>query len=507
MRKYNIIIIEDEPYAARYIKTIAESIQNLTVSALYESAEEALELEDFSNIDIVITDIKMAGMTGIELLKEINKTKPGIKSVIISGYSDFSYAKEAIHIGVSNYILKPINEEELTEILIKIYRELEKKDSDELEKILNIVYQNSETILNNADQYEWDFSGILMVAGSVKQETLIRFCYNLTRKWEGKRYIFLLYRYTLLILEKDLSKSRSDLKKIANMIQNNREYNGNSMLCLIGEFPIDFQNIKDLNNELAKMYKYHQQNLIPGKTQILYYSMDFYTNIEISRSEKAITDKLMQNINTQNFDGFQNYYKKLFDLFEERQSSIYSIKQSIYGIVIHLFYIDAEKTDPVIEINKILRTLYSCKSYEEARERVWNILSPLLLRFQTEKINMQSHSLQIYGKITDYVNMNISNNYSLQEISDMFGISQPYVSKLFRKYYNGSYKEYVINRKMTIAIQLMKENPDIQIKEIAEKVGYEQAYFSSSFYKIMGEYPKQYRSHLISEGNEKIEEI
>ncbi len=137
--------------------------------------------------------------------------------------------------------------------------------------------------------------------------------------------------------------------------------------------------------------------------------------------------------------------------------------------------------------------LYRCTSYEQAQNCVSSAVEPLLGRLSAGHSMAQSQSQEMFWKITEFLNSHIKNNYSLQEISDTFGISQPYVSKLFRMYSGSSYKEYVTNRKITTAIQLMERQPNILIKDIAEQVGYDQLYFSTVFCRITGEYPKQYR--------------
>lgn len=157
---------------------------------------------------------------------------------------------------------------------------------------------------------------------------------------------------------------------------------------------------------------------------------------------------------------------------------------------------DANSIDPVVEINRVLRELYGCASYQQAQECVWRTVDSLISRVRAAQSSSQPQSQQIFWKIIEYLNTHIRENFSLQEISDAFGISQPYVSKLFRMYSGKSYKEYVTDRKIATAISLMERDRNILIKDVAEQVGYDQLYFSTVFYRITGEYPKQYRENL-----------
>ncbi len=116
-----VIIADDEKWVrAAIIRTIP--FENLGLSLVCEASNglEALEFCKKFKPDILITDIKMPGLTGLELIKELNDIMPSIKIVIISGYSDFEYAKAAMNYGITDYILKPVDQNEISNVLLKI---------------------------------------------------------------------------------------------------------------------------------------------------------------------------------------------------------------------------------------------------------------------------------------------------------------------------------------------------------------------------------------------------
>ena len=84
-------------------------------------------------------------------------------------------------------------------------------------------------------------------------------------------------------------------------------------------------------------------------------------------------------------------------------------------------------------------------------------------------------------------------NYSLSEICQVYGVSQPYIRKIFRKYTHCTYSKYVSEKKITFAKQLIESNPDILIKDVAEAVGVETFYFSNIFSKSIGMTPSEYK--------------
>ena len=113
---YKILLVDDEVEVRKsIIKKINWEEEGFLVVGDAENGVEALEKIENLNPDLVFTDIRMPYMDGLELINEINIRYPLIKSIIFSGFDDFDYAKEAIKMGVIEYVLKPVSAVELTE--------------------------------------------------------------------------------------------------------------------------------------------------------------------------------------------------------------------------------------------------------------------------------------------------------------------------------------------------------------------------------------------------------
>ncbi len=120
-----LVIAEDEKWVRT---TIIDSIpfDDLNLSLIGEASNglEALEICKSTSPDILLTDIRMPGLNGIELIEILKEIKPAIKIVIVSGYSDFEYAKAAMKFGVRHYLTKPVDEEEIFNVLSDIISEI-----------------------------------------------------------------------------------------------------------------------------------------------------------------------------------------------------------------------------------------------------------------------------------------------------------------------------------------------------------------------------------------------
>ena len=121
MAKVKVLLVEDEFLARELIKDIlCKHSDDFTLIGEFSSAVEALDSFDECVPDIVITDINMPAINGIEMSRRVFEVYPDVKVVIISGYDNFEYAQAAVNIGVSGYILKPITENDLMDCLNKL---------------------------------------------------------------------------------------------------------------------------------------------------------------------------------------------------------------------------------------------------------------------------------------------------------------------------------------------------------------------------------------------------
>ncbi len=125
---YTYLIVDDEMIERKGIRMLLSRMN------IRENILEALEVFEKEKIDVLLTDINMPFMDGIELLSRIHEEYPGTETVIFSGYDEFSYAKKAISYGVSAYILKPVNPEEFEKVVGEINKKLAKSEREEKRK-------------------------------------------------------------------------------------------------------------------------------------------------------------------------------------------------------------------------------------------------------------------------------------------------------------------------------------------------------------------------------------
>ena len=125
---YKMIIVDDENGVRDILSDfINNNDLGFEVAVSFSGAKRALEYLETNNVDLILSDIKMPQMSGIEFIEIVSEKYPGMRKVLVSGYSEFEYVKAAIKFDVDNYLLKPIDYDEIVEVLTKIKNKLDEE--------------------------------------------------------------------------------------------------------------------------------------------------------------------------------------------------------------------------------------------------------------------------------------------------------------------------------------------------------------------------------------------
>ena len=157
---YKALVVDDEPIILKgFDNLISWEEFGIEIAAKAENGKAALQIARKEKIDLLITDIRMPEMSGLELLKTIRREGKNIKVIILSGYDDFQYVKEASKYGIENYLLKPIEENELEETLLHLTEKLENEQKQQNR------LQESYQLLRSNILYRW-------ITGTIGEEEL-----------------------------------------------------------------------------------------------------------------------------------------------------------------------------------------------------------------------------------------------------------------------------------------------------------------------------------------------
>lgn len=482
MEQMKVIIAEDEPIVARYMKGILESLGGFLVAAVCENGEDAIVQCKKENPHLLITDIKMPGISGLELIRRVKGQGVEIQTIIISGFKNFDYAKEAIALGVEDYITKPINLEELKKTLLRIRADYEKEHSIargfEMEKAMRNL---DEAYFRKQFPYE-QFRLLLVYQSGEAEDMDCKIPYD-------EECMSFFYRNALFVV--DGGKEQSSLERMRRIIKEvtlSKKRKKTCMVMLIRKMDAS----RDSFRSFRRLHRILRECTVPGKLIFKEYETPEEIPRQVEFFDEDLLKKLEIKIEAKEWQAVTGKLRELFDFWEKNRYPLYRMKTGIHRVSDRLQKAGAFSSEKIFVNEYLDDCIRYTDGYQEMKEAVCSYLEEELrakYHFQQEG---KSYG-QLFEEIRQFVLENEEQNFSLNEVSSLFGVSQPFIRKIFRMHVGQSYNEWVLSMKIERAKELMRANPKLLIKDVAEKIGYEQLYFSTVFNKYVGMSPSEYK--------------
>lgn len=530
---YKIMIVDDEEeIRLGIIKRMDWSSFGFVVVGDAENGEEALEKAEKLEPDVIMTDIRMPFMDGLELGNELSKILPSTKIIVFSGYDDFEYAKQAIKINVIEYLLKPINSSQLAEVLKNLKMRLD-KEYDEKRNIDILKQHYLESLPMMREQF---FIGA--IEGRIKEDEWGRNIKNLCVDFQGRYFAVGLIKLDEIddsgeefIREKSLLLI--SIKKIVD--ENMKKFCGVVSFLYVDKVVViaNFNNKGDINkvisglNEVCKIFcKIMNMNisagigeiaLIPSKLYLSYrtaedaleYSVILGSGHAIYINDVDNTSSIQLQLDENKEREFLNAVKvfpkeeirKVIDeLFKDIEITLTSVNQyRIYFMEIMTAMLKLVQTynldldDIFGEGFNFYKSLEKIHSIDKIKE--WFADKAIAINSAIKKNRMRSSSL-IVENAKEYIRKNYMNHdISVEKLCDSIHVSPTYFSTIFKKETNMNFVNFLTEVRLEEAVKLLNTTAD-KTYMIANKIGYEEAnYFSYVFKKKFGVSPSKYRKN------------
>ncbi len=523
---YKLMVIDDEyPIRQGLAAGIDWNSLGFEVCAVASNGKETLEIISSNIPDVIITDIRMPVMDGIELIESLNLIYPQIKIVILSGFGEFEYAQKAIECCVSAYLLKPINNEDLFKVFDILKTELDLK-SDMEDKIGRHKIESGDEGLReyylrqlitggmrdisllkkaydkiNVDIYEDHMSALIFSLNFDKQaNNLGQLIEQLDYHAQILGYPFVYYNkhiYALICSQKKLKKM--DVSEAVAEIKSYFEEKINTELlqtCVvsagIGSMVSGIENFPKSCQEAVTAV---QTKFYTGLGEIINYSdISGHIENEIDREAfKIFSDALEISV----LEGRTNEVApKVRVLFRETFSGKYwnVNKLAIRSMEIYLAVL-MKLEESMIEIkaanqDEVFAELVRSKTLKEFIGKFGGYLSDIARQISDIR-NMQENTLTL--RIKKYVEDNYEKKLALKDIAEHFCLNASYLSAYFKKNTGINLFEYILKVRMDKAKDFLKYSDD-QVTIIAENVGFKDyRYFCKTFKKETGVTPLQFR--------------
>lgn len=494
---FNVLIIDDEPNVRLGLKKIVPWEENgFRVCGEGIDAEDGLEKIMNLKPDIVLIDIKMPGKLGTEVIKEAIESGFEGKFIIVSGYSNFEYAKDGMKYGVKSYILKPIDEDELIEILIELKKEIQNEEKWKHNKkliehinIKNMIIDGDKEIEKNYLRYE-TFK-VALISDNVDKgidEKNIN-VYELIEKnldHHNDVDVVSIDRDTVLLL-KDFKKSRI-IKTIMD-------------LKIKLEKEMDYQLFITLGSEVNKPEKINKsykeaKDLMDNKFLYLDRGIISQEELEENTEKESLNiqinfEKIYSYVDVNDLEKLKNEIIKLKDYMIKIKCS----EKEAKIIVTKMFLDFKEKIDKDYNLNKnlimnnedIMKDIYS----EVSLDSIINYLIDKFINISNEIGDISSDN--IIKRVINYMNRNYYKDLKLEILSEIFNYNSAYLGKLFKNSVGESFNTYLDKIRIEKAKSLLLED-QLKVYQVCEKVGYKNIdYFHSKFKKYVGISPMNYK--------------
>ncbi|WP_148322271.1 response regulator transcription factor [Paraclostridium bifermentans] len=498
---YKVMLVDDERLILQGVLNIIDWEKlGMEVIHMAENGKEALDKYKENPVDIIITDINMPVITGLELIMKIKEINKRAKFIVLSGYDEFSYARTAMKYGVENYILKPINEEELEAALIDINKKI--KDEKEEE---NIILEKNSIIMK-------------LLNGNVDSNELYYLKDIIRLEFKNKYYTV----SNILFNNKDI-KNKIDVQNLIDVNTSDKYeiiYKFNGDIILINSWNTDVNDesinkyydtiLKKLSSEFDEVFiavgdkvesiedipkSYADSNIIKKYILTEGYNSCLYKNdiVKITNKNRSFNKEieyLNKIIIEKNEDKTLEYIEKIFKNEELAPEDIYDLSIKILLLIDKIsedFRLSKNYKDETL--SSVIVSIYDASTIDRIKEIITNQVIELSKVMNTNIVKYTP----IVQQVVNYIDERYFEEVSLKTLSQKYNINSSYLGQIFTKEVGYSFSEYLNKIKNMKAKELIL-NTNMKINDIAKEVGYyETSYFYRKFKEFYGVSPATLR--------------
>lgn len=512
-----VLLVDDEPNVRLGVKMMIPWDElGLTVIDEGEDGDDGLNKILIHNPDIVIADVKMPGMTGLEMLDNAIKNGFQGKAVILSGYSDFTYAKEAMSLGVKRFVLKPVDEDELIECLKSVSQEIraERESLIRLRKgneflnenaIKALLIGDSSASVNAIEEYsDGSKFNVALISSTDKKEPeesqlILDKIRRRLSEMDNVDAVTIDLDGMLAVIFMDIP----DEKIHERLVGLNLEYHS-KIFAVIGE---SVDNAVDISTSYRSAKEIYSNRFL-----YLHYGVISAKNIRNENDDEVISPEsaamqIFPFVEINDTERLENCFSRFQESLCRNGLTPEKIRVICITVVMNMKSMIiksvGEKKAEQFKDDYIVSQIGSLGSLHEIIELMKKEFTDFSDRIfgKTTKSTME--------RVVQYIHANYNQELRLEMLAGIFGYNSAYLGKVFHQYMGDNFNNYLDKIRITEAKRLLAED-DYKVYEVAERVGYTNInYFHNKFKKYVGISPLSYKKACLSgnpsEDNDKIE--
>lgn len=486
---YKVYLLDDEPFILEGLKYIVDwQDYGFEIVGFDNNGEDGLKEILSMDIDLVITDIMMPKMTGLELIENLINSNYQTNFIVLSAFQEFEYAKKAISMGAQNYILKPIDTEELEKSIINIKRKLKEKENRNKYKevvnnslLLKIItekdYENIDYIKEKLkDDAEYRI-GIIELKNKDKDIHKV-----LKEIPDIEKYLYCIENKSKAVFIIDDKFNDEYIEELTNIKNKIIDLIDDIVYISLGQVIKDLKYINTSYESAKDISEY--KIIYPNISWIKEYKEKNNENIDIDIDFEDLKSLLINK----DFANASLYIESKFSKLKEDDLNPKKIKAKALEVFLNVYnYINESKLMKNLSI--YLENAINKNTIDEIQLELINMINFM----QTKLENTQESISPVIIKLLDHVDKNYQRDLNLKEISDSLNINSIYLGQLFQKEIGILFSDYINNFRINKAKDLLA-NTSLKASEIGELVGYSNKnYFYRKFKSIVGITPSEWR--------------
>ncbi|MCD9024227.1 response regulator [Cohnella silvisoli] len=554
MAIYRLLIVDDEPYIVDGLFELFTGLPNLELDVCRAySPIQAMEWMELAKIDIVLTDIRMPVMNGIELQKKMNKQWPRCKVIFLTGYDDFAYIQEALRNGIIDYVLKTEYDEAIVKSVEQAIQALTTEMRSEqflieareqmnhaipaLQKEYMLAFLEGEV---PANQLKSDWLRELKIALNPREPCLL--VVGRVDRWEnGLSYSDTgLFMYAVQNVAKEClspyrlqpvladrrtfiwfiqaeqsmevaEETREEWEKIIRFIHGMLETVQNTCRELLklpislasGSLFADFDMLPSVYVKLNKML-----SLGLGQTNEMLLTDRWYSANELQTPvddahRKGEKSHLLIKKNVSELEkSLESRQQEEFDKLLDKMKATFLTEPYNYGLILELYYlimtlllthINRFSSDDhlvsMIDLDKLTRF----ENHGSAADAFGYLQFAARILFARKRNDLDERTSRVTEQINRYIMANLEKDLSLMRLSEQVYLNPTYLSRLYKQTMGIGLSEYIAEARLNKSMELLR-GPQYKIHEIGTAVGFTSApYFTTFFKKMTQMTPQEYR--------------
>lgn len=515
-----LLIVDDEQIEREGLQAMLRKGFPELVIEQAKNGKLAVQMAEAFQPDLILMDIKMPGMNGLEAVERISEIDPRIKFIMVTAYDTFDYARTAIKLGVEDYLLKPSKASEIVETVGKALRRIEEEreslessrlQQDALRKALPLVETDvvTQLLFDHVHEVHVDeLVGLLGMRATNERFVMIVLLppgsesgYSAVKdkvRQSESGWVGALYGRQIPIIafrEPDRSFRSQAISLARDILSLAKSDIGAGWFVGIGNVCGSLEHIRGS----------YQESLIAAMDPTLPVKYRFYADVPAlgvagdwqlaKQREKQFFDQIRlgqwEQIRTDIMDYIQRYENEAADLLQAQQR----VLELLWIASRALIEMGADTASPLFS--------FQAQDYRQLRAEAGRLLDRMRQSYLERYDRLEPDTIQ---QIKQYIAQHSHEDISLEAIGRKAGLSPFYISKMFKEQLGVNYIDFLTECRIESAKKLMSD-PEKSLKEIAFEVGYHDPnYFSKVFKKMCDASPMEYRKTLLGKRKPAMDE-